>query len=297
MKKVVTNSQVPHLWAHQTQSEARNSTGSLFFDGPTIYSYRTSFPIATHVTNERGEKAILFTTCDYSVTTSGHKSNVASSIPSGVHVFNVDLSNLDHWNGFRPAGCVAAYNEQIEEHERKAARARSTWSVDHELRRASETREEAIEFVAFYGLSETVRELSANLETVKAACKADAARKAQQIRLEKASREKEYADQIEAWLRGGSVNLPYGIDTMLRVKNGEVETSRGVSFPVDHARRGLVLVDAVKSSGEAWQRNGHTCHLGHYQIDRIEANGTVHAGCHVVTYKAIERVREQILQS
>jgi len=66
---------------------------------------------------------------------------------------------------------------------------------------------------------------------------------------------------------------------------------------VEHARRGLALVDAVKASGDAWQRNGHTCHLGNYQIDRIDSNGTVHAGCHVVTYKAIERIREQILSA
>ena len=45
------------------------------------------------------------------------------------------------------------------------------------------------------------------------------------------------------------------------------------------------------------QSDGHTWHLGHYQIDRIEANGTVHAGCHVVAWKAIERIREQLLSA
>ena len=79
------------------------------------------------------------------------------------------------------------------------------------------------------------------------------------------------------------------------MKDGEVETSRGARFPLEHAKRGLVLVDAVRASKEPWKRNGHTCHLGHYQIDSIDANGTVHAGCHVVTYKAIERIKDQLV--
>jgi len=67
-----------------------------------------------------------------------------------------------------------------------------------------------------------------------------------------------------------------------------------VDFPVDHARRGLKLVDKVVASGKSWKSNGHTCKLGHYQIDTILESGTVVAGCHVVTLDAINRIREQL---
>ena len=39
----------------------------------------------------------------------------------------------------------------------------------------------------------------------------------------------------------------------------------------------------------------HQSRLGHYQIESIDPDGTVHAGCHIVTWKAIERIREQLL--
>lgn len=46
---------------------------SFFFRGDTIYSYGQHFPIARHVTGTRGRAAVLFTTRDYSKTTSKHK--------------------------------------------------------------------------------------------------------------------------------------------------------------------------------------------------------------------------------
>ena len=89
MRHVYPNHEIPHLWAHQSQDEARNSTGSFYFEGPTIYSYGSHFPIARHVTNGRGERAILFTTAHHSVTTSGHCSAVVRAIPPAVPVFHV----------------------------------------------------------------------------------------------------------------------------------------------------------------------------------------------------------------
>ena len=78
------------------------------------------------------------------------------------------------------------------------------------------------------------------------------------------------------------------------MENHEVVTSRGVRFPIAHAKKGLILVRAVMARGEDWVRNGHSCRLGHYSIDRIEANGTVHAGCHVVSWEEIKRVAAEI---
>lgn len=82
------------------------------------------------------------------------------------------------------------------------------------------------------------------------------------------------------------------IPTMLRIsKDGsDVETSLGARVPVSHAVRGLRFVRNVVKSGQEYQRNGHTLHLGHYAIDRIEANGTLHAGCHVISYEEITRL-------
>jgi hypothetical protein len=57
-KHVFDTGEIPHLWAHQTQDEARNRQGNLYFTGDTIYSYGSHFPIARRVTNDAGELAI-----------------------------------------------------------------------------------------------------------------------------------------------------------------------------------------------------------------------------------------------
>lgn len=64
MKTVFSNSELPHVWAHQKQSEGRNPNRTFYFYGDTIYSYGSHFAIATHF-----DGMVLFTTRTYSNTT------------------------------------------------------------------------------------------------------------------------------------------------------------------------------------------------------------------------------------
>jgi hypothetical protein len=77
---------------------------------------------------------------------------------------------------------------------------------------------------------------------------------------------------------------------LLRVNGEQIETSQGARIPLDHAPRIWRFVKAVIARGEAYQRNGHTEHAGEFAIDRIEADGTMKAGCHVIPYAEIERM-------
>jgi hypothetical protein len=79
MKKVLSPDMVAHAWANQTQTEARNAGNTLYFYGDKIYSYGSHFCIAKHVTNDQGERATLFTTRGYSVSTSKHISIVRNA--------------------------------------------------------------------------------------------------------------------------------------------------------------------------------------------------------------------------
>ena len=112
-KHVFDTGEIPHLWAHRTQEDARNRQGNLYFTGDTIYSYGSHFPIARHVTNDAGQRAVLFTTATYSVTTSSHCSAVRSAIPSGIPVFHV------------PNVCHGRYSGS----ELTAAIMRATWPI------------------------------------------------------------------------------------------------------------------------------------------------------------------------
>jgi hypothetical protein len=95
---------------------------------------------------------------------------------------------------------------------------------------------------------------------------------------------------ITKWRAGQYSGCLYDVPAMLRIDGDEVVTSRGARFPVSHAKRALAFVRKVRESGQAYVRNGHTLHIGPYAIDRIEADGTVKAGCHVVSWEEIESI-------
>lgn len=73
MKTVFTNSMTAHVWAQLKQPHGRSSSNSMSFDGSVAYSYRE--PVAPIVELPNGEKAALFTSKKWSVTTSGHVSD------------------------------------------------------------------------------------------------------------------------------------------------------------------------------------------------------------------------------
>jgi hypothetical protein len=102
-----------------------------------------------------------------------------------------------------------------------------------------------------------------------------ASEKAAKARKEAEDRRQKALALADERRQGGPAHyLLNAISTMLRINGHEVETSRGARFPIMHAKRGLALVRAVMSTGQEWGPNGGSCRLGHYHIDRIEANGT-----------------------
>ena len=144
MRTVYPNDMVAHLWAHQSQSEARSGNGNLYFEGPTIYSYGSHFPIARHITNHRGERAVLFTTQDYSITTSGHKSRAWSAC------HHMTVFHVRYVDGGIPPDNLDDYRQRHDECLEKAERAR----VNRELheRDALRLRAEAEQYAAFFDI-------------------------------------------------------------------------------------------------------------------------------------------------
>ena len=299
-KHVFDTGEVPHLWAHRTQEEARNRQGNLYFTGDTIYSYGSHFPIARHVVSDAGERAILFTTATYSVTTASHCSAVRSAIPSGIPVFHVpnvchgrysgsELTADDHANN------LADYTGRLEKHVITSARARSSYAKEWNHEHAVRLRDEAFAYCSFFGLPvpniPEVPDLDSDALTAIRKHEAKrAAEKAEQTKRERAEAIVRQQELITKWRAGEYSGCLYDVPAMLRIDGDEVVTSRGARFPVSHAKRGLAFVRKVRESGQAYDRNGHTIHLGPYALDRIEPDGTVRAGCHVVSWEEIERI-------
>lgn len=83
LKQVFRNAEeVAHIWAKQSQQTGRSA--NCYFEGDTIYSYGSHFPVARYVHNKPGKRIVLFTTRDYSVTTAKHKGEILHAIPPDV---------------------------------------------------------------------------------------------------------------------------------------------------------------------------------------------------------------------
>ncbi len=292
MRHVLTSEAVAHAWAHQTQDQARNAKGSVFFRLDCIYSYGEHFCIARHVTSTSGKQAVLFTTKSYSVTTSAHCGMVRSAAS---HLTRFDVANVFAKIKGEHEGNLGDYAKRINAYLLKSTRARTDFNKGWTHKEAVELRQEAIAYAQFFRVP-----YAKTLPAVPALGSATLAKiKAAEDKRVAAERKRVLAESREAiaqWRAGEYARLPHGLADMLRIsKDGQsVETSRGVSFPISHAKRGLALVRAVRERGQEWKTNGHTCALGHYRIDSIQPDGTVRAGCHTVKFSEIERVSAAI---
>lgn len=283
MRQVVNTSEVAHLWAHQTQSHARNQNYSFYFHGVTIYSYGSHFPIARFVTNDAGERAVLFTTRTYSNTTNRHCSDVSRSIPRTTPVFRVPLRD----RAIDPINFLEDYRERIDDATKQVAKARIKRTREYAYSALVSLVEEASSFSQFFGLTQTFS-VPEDFEQLRATLKQEAAR---QERIKR-----DNADRIARWIAGDKhVQIPHNLkEIYLRIEGDEVVTSRGARFPTTHARKGLLLVERVRYSGQPYQRTDHSIHLGHYVIDKIDTEGNVTAGCHYVKYSEIARIAPQL---
>ncbi len=294
MKTVYKTSEIAHLWVNQTQSHARNPQGNLYFRDSTIYSYGAHFPIAQHVTNKRGEKGVLLTTAGYSPTTSRHVADVRHAI-HGATVIHVDKALLK--GSITTKQGLEVWSNIVEYHTKACygptGRFRKTaWDeLAKQIDRANK-------YAEFFGYAERW-ELPANTDKVKEAIARDQARAAKALKARQAAHDKQVAarlvkqtEALEAWRNGENVStydIGYDLPIALRLRDGQVETSRGAVVPVLHATRLLDFVKHVRTAGEPYHRNGHTFHVGPYAVDSIATDGTVTAGCHIITWSEIER--------
>jgi hypothetical protein len=307
-KYVYKSDEIPHLWAHKTQDSARNAQGNFYFDGDTIYSYGSHYPLAKHVTIN-GQAAILINVSTRnrggSVTTNSQRSSVRRAIPDSVTVFDVDSLHtytIDH------AQNISAYQYEAKQQLSKARNGRKY--AGSALAAAFEQHSIATKYAAFFGLdAPDFSFLPSGLELE--ALNIQIAERRERARIADADRDRkeearrlerqriaalELPEKIAAWRNGLPVDswTLRTIPTMLRIDGEQVVTSLGARVPVDHAKRALKIVRACFNSKREFVRNGHTVHIGQYAIDRIDADGTLTAGCHKISYSEIEALAPQL---
>ena len=271
---------VAHLWANQTQDSARNPCHNFYFHGDTIYSYGSHFPIARHVTR-KGNSAVLLTTRTYSATTAGHISMVAGACRH-LTVFHVaDVTGSDFRKQF--AEYRAAYMALVGKY------ANSRQRKPEYLAELRGLVEEANRYAEFFGLRARLT-LPDDLTGMIAECQAIDKREKARKQREEAKQAREALERVQKWVDGESDYCPSYGPIRLRVKGDELQTTRGARVPLAHAVKAFRVLKRLHDKGQAYQRNGHTIHLGPFALDSLDVAGNVRAGCHEVAWEEIARV-------
>lgn len=97
-RQVFPRDEVAHLWAHQAQSSARDSSGNFFFTGRTIYSYGAHFVMAHILSDECGPTLagrVLWNDETRSNTTSKHQSIVRQALTQQQHKTAIHLPGMN----------------------------------------------------------------------------------------------------------------------------------------------------------------------------------------------------------
>lgn len=180
----------------------------------------------------------------------------------------------------------------------KIAAGKSLRSWDYQrLAEAAVFVQEAFEYISAKGVASLTKLASdANAEYARILpIEEKAAEESRKI--EAARRFEKEKEKREAWLAGypGFWN---GSDSkggaLLRVIGDNVETSHGANVPLAHAIKAFAFIKLVAERGKKWERNGKTVRVGHFQVDRIEANGDIKAGCHFIQFSELNRIAAAI---
>ena len=306
MKQIFDNAMVAHVWAQQTQESGRSHNGNFSFSGPLLYSYST--PIAAFV-EAKGGTIILTTSRTYSKTTSGKhmpslRHSLAGHKADGFTVPNVrPIGEREH--GDNLAFLVAQYQGMAKWVERCRDYHGTEGGLVHSLALAAgDAQRYAVAFklkcpklnpaelAAAVWAKRAERDAKRNTPAaIKARAKAAEKREALAVRKAELARASE-AEKLEAWRNGESVRIYTHDDkggALLRIKGDVLETSQGASVPLPHAIRVFRFAKLCREKGEAWQRNGSSLRVGHFQVDSIGPDGSFRAGCHRINWPEIER--------
>lgn len=292
---------VAHVWAQQDQDEGRSHNGNLWFEGTTLYSYGRHFPIGRFVQRADGGRAVLLNSDTYSVTTTAHQSRAAGAVYGlGLPTFRVPGCTDDHAKNLRhfEEAAVQAFT--------KADNPRLKRYRDKNLEAAAARLSEAKRYADTFGLKWKWKGADATAKRwAREARKAERERQQRREEAERQFREREARERardlelFEQWRHGERDYAPasYSLDdkgsAYLRVKDDEVQTSRGARVPLEHAIRAFRFAKRVREQGIGWTADGRSIPVGHFHLTKISAHGDMTVGCHFLSWERIEEAARE----
>lgn len=297
MKRVFgSNEQVIHLWANQSQSDAR--CGNVFFQGKSIYSYGTHYELGRMVVY-KGKTVAMINTQGYSVTTSKHISRAFSAV---THLINLGTTgDLSDVRGALVEKQGSLLESLFGHFSRLSFRYSSAWGkYDQEnvtkFNKLCTTlgHKELVldlnpEFIQLYNEHMQRRVDRANeLQSPEALAK----KEKQRARKEELFKIK-IQDEINAWKSGGPLTdnvravRPQLIRIMTRIDNGEqdVQTSLGATVPFREAK--VLLTRLLNNENVDKGYKIGSFHLGSC------VDGIVKIGCHTLSLQDAKETFER----
>lgn len=311
------NEMVAHVWAAQSKPQGRSGNGNISFSGPVLYSYSTA--IAELVTLADGRVVALLSVEQYSNTTAQHIGDARMAVR---HLPRFEVRFLPSAAGRAPrvpyGECVHAaniedYRQRIAALLARARRARSNgpWLTEQ----AESLAAEAVAYARAFGLpvpdaAEGIEGALAALAPVIAEARerqaqANARRAEEMARRaeERAKAEALAAEEREArlaeWKAGAAIYPPRTDTCAVRVAphdSAVLETSWGAEVPLAAAVLVFRMADKARREGRAVDfARGEGPRIGpHFRLDRVDADGTIRAGCHVIRFEDAEPVARSL---
>jgi len=310
VKTIFTDvNEIAHLWANKRQDNARNSSQTFYFNGNTIYSYGSHFPIARHY-----EDKVLFTLRTYSVSTAKHINIVrsATSHLDKIYCYYLPTSksdtctherNVKQWIDNVKTEIVRLYKARKPEMyiaiiEREIAKMQTYCTLFGYKLKASEKKILALTTKEdFLALGKKDIETQLKAEKKEAQFNKDVQTKGRKI----------YEGYLVAWRNFNSTEYMKqltssedrlfnvyrnSIDnnvTYLRYNTTEIETSKKVKIPLDVAKRFYTWFKSIKDKG-CIDCNKEI--LG-YSVRSANVDGLV-VGCHNISINEINLIASKL---
>jgi hypothetical protein len=286
--KYSSNKELTHIWANDPDSSVYKSANSMSCHWGKLYSYNTV--IAQIVTEPAGRDTVIINTGSFSNTTAKQQ-RLSRDASRHYDVIYVDIPK---WGIDSLVYGQNDFDQLIKEAGEKEAAAllvKASRSRIHATRYygyALDILENLVKYAAFFKLDYTSPDLTAiQAQAVEAA-------KLQKIKDNeaKALRIIEQAEALEKWRAGHDVRNYFEV-TALRIKDDEIQTTRGARIPLDHAIKFWGLIKSWHEKGIQYVKDHHSINLGHYTVNKFDGQ-TLTVGCHSIPYSEIESIAHQL---
>lgn len=313
MAKIVYSSarEICHLWANQSQNEARESNRRIKFINTELYSYGTKIAQLFPAHN-----IAVVTTRKYSQTTSKHQRYLRDALSSQYRIIEI-------YDNFRPQGIIQHFNEQMETQIAKLKNARTPVKYLVEINKQLKNAEQYLQNFSYIYTDDFTRAgqehfyqqltelIEAQSKFVDSADSKALAKTYTQVKeaKEKGKREQireDFNRRVKAWQnherddKDQPITIPQSqlsimvseTDFARLSKDGtQFESHRGARISKEH---GLALFRIIKDFVTEGKEVSLPMSIGSYQLDRIDRSGDCLIGCHRFSYAELKRVFETV---